>query len=455
MEVRSDRTPQATVNELSGEVAPDGDEMRSWYLHPKLEEVLRETHGVMIYQEDVLRVAHALAGLSLGQADTLRRSMSGKLRSPEAMAQVRDGFIAGCEAHAVGRDIAEETWRQIESFAGYAFCKAHSASYALLSFQVAYLKAHHPAEFMAAVISNQGGFYATSAYISESRRMGLRILLPEVNHSDRDYVGRGREIRMGLMAFAGLAEAAIDGLLAARREGGPFTNLSDLLSRSGLGRSDLELLVRGGACDGFELTRPELLWRLACRFRVQAHPHPGPPPSMGRGNRATPRPRGEGAGGGWAPDLFPGSGGLDHLVPRLPEYGLRERCRMEEELFGFMVTRHPLELIEKSASAPGPPLIAAADMARHAGRRVRMRGLAISYKRIPTKAGTWMKFLSLEDLTGTFEAVLFPDAYARCAEATLGTGPLLVEGRIDLDHGVPSLTVTGVEKSPSAAARSS
>ena len=185
--------------------------------------------------------------------------------------------------------IAAETWRQIESFAGYAFCKAHSASYALLSLQVAYLKAHHPAEFMAAVISNQGGFYATAAYISESRRMGLRILLPDVNHSDRDYVGRGREIRMGLMAFAGLAEAAIEGLLAARREGGPFTNLSDLLSRSGLGRAELELLVRGGACDGFELTRPELLWRLACRFRAGRAPHPtaAPPPRGGGRGRPT------------------------------------------------------------------------------------------------------------------------------------------------------------------------
>ena len=130
---------------------------------------------------------------------------------------------------------------------------------------------------------------------------------------------------------------------------------------------------------------------------------------------------------------------------------------MEEEIFGFMVTRHPLESPDRrraginpapaaatAGGSPLPPLITAADMARHAGRRVRMRGLAISYKRIPTKAGTWMKFLSLEDLTGTFEAVLFPDAYARCAEATLGTGPLLVEGRVDLDHGVPSLTVTDI-----------
>ena len=276
----------------------------NWYPHPKLAEVLRETHGVMIYQEDVLRVAHALAGMSLGQADTLRRSMSGKLRSPDAMAQVRDGFIAGCLAGGVGREIAAEIWRQIESFAGYAFCKAHSASYALLSLQVAYLKAHHPAEFMAAVISNQGGFYAAAAYVAESRRMGLHVLLPDVNRSERAYVGRGREIRMGLMAFAGLAEAAIENLLAARRGGGPFTNLSDLLSRSGLGRAELELLVRGGACDGFELTRPELLWRLACRFR--ATPHPGPLPQGASGDRAHPRPRGEGAGEGGHPTCSPG-----------------------------------------------------------------------------------------------------------------------------------------------------
>lgn len=444
MEVRGDRTPQAIET---------GDDPDSWYPHPKLAQVLRETHGVMIYQEDVLRVAHALAGMSLGQADTLRRSMSGKLRSPAAMAQVRDGFIAGCRASGVGPDIAAETWRQIESFAGYAFCKAHSASYALLSLQVAYLKAHHPAEFMAAVISNQGGFYAAAAYISEGRRMGLRILLPDVNRSDRDYTGRGREIRMGLMAFAGLAAAAIEGLLAARREGGPFTNLSDLLSRSGLGRAELELLVRGGACDGFELTRPELLWRLACRF---GSANPLCPP-LTKGAHGGPS-----AGKGREGDLFPGSGGLDRLVPRLPEYGLRERCRMEEEIFGFMVTRHPLELIQEHDRGPQrqdpgdrhgalPPLITAADMARHAGRHVRMRGLAISYKRIPTKAGAWMKFLSLEDLTGTFEAVLFPDAYARCAEATLGTGPLLVAGRVELDHNVPSLTVTGVERGSSAA----
>ncbi|HWR96794.1 MAG TPA: DNA polymerase III subunit alpha, partial [Candidatus Methanoperedens sp.] len=417
----------------------------SWYPDPRLEPVLRDTHGVMIYQEDVLRVAHVLAGMSLGEADLLRRSMSGKLRSRDAMTGVRASFLAGCAANGVDAAVAADVWRQIESFAGYAFCKAHSASYALLSFQVAYLKAHHPAEFMAAVISNGGGFYGTAAYVSESRRLGLRILLPDVNRSERDWTGRGREIRMGLMAFTGIAEAAVDALLAARRDGGPFTNLSDLLARSDLGRADLELLVRGGACDGFELTRPELLWRLACRGRTGGDQ---PRPYAGHGQCLDEDQLRPCSGHGQGADLFPGAGGLDHLVPRLPEYPLAERCRMEEEIFGFPVTRHPLELIADNGAqrqdpeaCTGLPLITAADMPRHAGRRVRMRGLAISYKRIPTKAGTWMKFLSLEDLTGTFEAVLFPDAYVRHAEVALGTGPFALAGRVEIDHGVPSLTV--------------
>jgi len=178
--VRSDRTPEATGNSLPADSS-------SWYPDPRLEPVLRETHGVMIYQEDVLRVAHVLAGMSLGEADLLRRSMSGKLRSHDAMAKVRGSFLAGCAANGVAPEVGADVWRQIESFAGYAFCKAHSASYALLSFQVAYLKAHHPAEFMAAVISNGGGFYGTAAYVSEARRLGLRILLPDVNRSGRDW----------------------------------------------------------------------------------------------------------------------------------------------------------------------------------------------------------------------------------------------------------------------------
>jgi DNA-directed DNA polymerase III PolC len=388
-------------------------ETRASYPHPKLEEVLGETHGVMIYQEDVLKVAHALAGMALGEADSLRRSMSGKMRSAEAMAAVEGRFLAGCAENGIPPEIAREVWRQVESFAGYAFCKAHSASYALLSFQVAYLKAHHPGEFMAAVLANGGGFYSPAAYISEARRLGLKVLLPDVNRSAHDYTGQGNDLRMGLMSVGGLAAAGIESLLDARREGGAFTSLSDLLNRTELGPGEVETLIRCGACDGFELTRPEMLWRFTLR--------------------GTP----------YRQDLFPDAGGLDALVPRLPEYPLAERCRLETEIFGFPVSRHPLELLPPSLARGTTP---AREMRNKAGRRVRMLGLAIAYKRVPLKKKSeWMKFLSLEDLTGTFEATLFPACYRRCADRTFSAGPYLLTGRIEADHSVCSLNVEGLE----------
>jgi DNA-directed DNA polymerase III PolC len=418
----------------SPRVRGEGRGEGSWYLHPLLEEVLEETHGVMIYQEDVLRVAHVLAGMSLGEADSLRRSMSGKMRSAEAMALVRDRFLAGCDGKDVPAAVAREVWRQIESFAGYAFCKAHSASYALLSFQVSWLKAHYPAEFMAAVISNGGGFYSAAAYVSEARRLGLKILLPDVNRSESDCAGSARELRLGLDAIGGLNSASIGSLLESRRREGSFTSLSDLMTRTSLERNELETLIRCGGCDGFELTRPEMLWRLACRPARPPHYSPSP------------RPRGEGRGEGPGDlDLFPNAGGLDDLVPRLPEYPLEERCRIEEEVFGFPVSRHPLELL--------PPhlfrgVTSARDMAGMAGRRIRMLGRAIACKRVPVrKRGQreWMKFLSLEDLTGTFEAILFPKCYRRYAEHTLTAGPYLLNGRVEEDHGVCSLNVDRLE----------
>jgi DNA-directed DNA polymerase III PolC len=408
-----------------------------WYLHPLLEEVLGETHGVMIYQEDVLRVAHVLAGMSLGEADSLRRSMSGKMRSAEAMALIRGRFLTGCVDRGIAPAVAREVWRQMESFAGYAFCKAHSASYARLSFQVAWLKAHYPAEFMAAVISNGGGFYSAAAYVSEARRLGLKILLPDVNSSERDCTGRARQLRLGLASIGHVRFAGADSLLENRRREGPFTSMSDLLKRTALERGEVETLIRCGACDGFELTRPEMLWRLACRFPAPRHPSP-PPPSEGEG-------RGGGGRGGRGLDLFPNAGGLDDLVPRLPEYPLEERCRIEEEIFGFTVSRHPLELLSPRLFRD---VTSAREMAEKVGERVRMLGRAIACKRVPVKKRArreWMKFLSLEDLTGTFEATLFPRCYRRYAEQTLTAGPYLLSGRVEEDHGVCSLNVEKLE----------
>jgi len=159
------------------------DPSRRKYLVPEMEKHLGETYGVMIYQEDVIKVAHHIAGLTREEADLLRRGMSGKMRSHKSMKNLSDKFFSSCMGKGYSEKIALKLWEQIESFAGYAFNKSHSASFALVSYQVAYLKAHYPAEFMASVLNNQGGYYSAAVYIQESKRMGLHILLPDINQS--------------------------------------------------------------------------------------------------------------------------------------------------------------------------------------------------------------------------------------------------------------------------------
>ncbi len=384
-------------------------------VHPLLREILGETYGVMIYQEDVIKVAHQVAGLSLADADLLRRSMSGKLRSREAMAEVRDHFLAAAAGRGVAGPLALELWRQIESFAGYAFCKAHSASYAVLSFQLAWLKAHHPARFMAAVLSNGGGFYSPGAYLQESRRLGLSVRLPDVNLSEERYTAEGDGVRIGLMAVKWLTRTGLDSLLAARRAGGPFTSLEDLAARTILSRPELEALVRCGAGDSFGEGRPALLWRLA----------------------------GVDTGGGRGPAEAPLCDMVRAILPPLRDYTLHERCAAELDILDFAASVHPLELYQGRLPAG---VVTAADLPARLGRRVRLAGWPIAYKRVTTKKGEVMKFLSLEDLSGTFEVVLFPDAYRRYALVTVSPGPFLVEGRVQEEQGVPTLVADRVAR---------
>lgn len=387
------------------------------YLHPMMKELLKDTHGVMIYQEDVIKVAHHIAGIPLGEADILRRAMSGKERSARRMKAMRKRFIEGCLNNRIPEETAAEIWRQVESFAGYAFCKAHSASFAVLSFKVAYLKANHPAEFIAAVLSNEGGYYSPAAYIEEARRMGLKILLPDINLSERDYAGRDNEIRIGFRAIASLHEKTIDRILKAR-EDGFFGTISDFLVRTRAGIKETATLIKAGAFDFLGQTRPRLLWKLeALKDRIDSGDN----------------------------ELF----GMEETLLKIPQnlrdYDDRERFMMERKIFGYPVGKHPLEFFSLKMSAPGN-IINAAEIEAYRGERVSMLGWAISHKRIKTrKTNEYMKFLSLEDLTGTFEVTLFPKTYKKYAVQTLSKGPYLVEGRIEDDSGVLSLVAERLE----------
>jgi error-prone DNA polymerase len=396
-------------------VAREGRHDPAWYLDARLRELLGETYGVMAYQEDVLRVAQGLAGMSAAEADALRKAMTHK-RSQEAIASFGARFVAGAAAHGAAPAAAAELWRQVESFSGYSFCKAHSASYAQISYRSAWLRAHFPAEFMAAVLSNHGGFYSTFAYVAEARRMGLRLRLPCVNAGAAAFQGRGRELRVGLAEIQGLGAATRARLLAARAASGPFRSLEDFCARARPQPHELDALARAGSLDALPdgLTRPERL-----RWAALAAP------DLARRAAAAPA------------SLF--AEAPVRSPPPAPEFPLRRQLELEEQALGWLVSAHPLALWRERIAAAG--VVPARDLAQHAGRRVRLVGWQVTQKPIRTEDGQPMLFLSFEDTSAIYETVLFPQAYRRLAPWTLTQGPYLIEGRVQDAHGALTVEV--------------
>jgi DNA polymerase III subunit alpha len=382
------------------------DPSKRTYFIPELENVLADTYGVMIYQEDVIKVAHKIAGLTLEEADLLRRAMSGKMRSHKAMQQLTNRFFESCEMKGLNSSQSKELWRQIESFAGYSFCKAHSASFALLSYQVAFLKSYYPAEFMAGVLSNGGGFYSAAVYVQETKRRGVKVLLPCINRSEYEYTGKKSEMRIGLMAIRNLSLNSIHKIVDERKKHGEYVSLADFLVRTGIGYEETSILIKCGALGCLRQTRPELLRLLDIYINKRKMLDE-------RYN-----------------DLFMHETfALEQQIKTVQNFPLEEICRMEYETFNYMVTRHPLhfykDLFDDSS------VIKANEMVKYKGKYVTMIGWYMTSKRIRTKKGDIMKFLSLEDLYGTFEAVIFPKVYYEYAELTMSMGPYIVEGIVD------------------------
>lgn len=386
------------------------DPSRRRYLVPEMEEHLGETYGVMIYQEDVIKVAHHIAGLAREEADLLRRAMSGKMRSHKLMKNLSDKFFSSCKVKGYSEKIALKLWKQIESFAGYAFNKSHSASFALVSYQVAYLKAHHPAEFMASVLNNKGGYYSAAVYIQESKRMGLHILLPDINRSQYEYFGTKNSIRIGLMAIKNLSRNSMNIIIKEREKNGRYVSLPDFLVRTRLAYEETSLLIRCGAMDCFNETRPTLMRLLDIYLSHRKLLEES------------------------TSNLFEfESYKLEDKVKTDRQYNIAEICRIEYETFSYMVTRHPLEFFGNILRRKD--IVQSNKMKEYNGRTIKMVGWFMASKRIRTKKGEIMKFLSLEDLTGTFEAVLFPKTYKIFADKTLTMGPYLLEGRVDMENG--------------------
>ena len=391
-------------------------------IHPLLAEVLDETFGIMVYQEDVSRVAVILAGFSHAEADTLRKVMSKKDRHHQ-LQDFRKRFSAGATSRGASGDQVAAIWDMMMSFSGYSFCKPHSASYARVSFQAAYLKVHHPAEFMAAVISNQGGFYGTFAYVSEARRLGLTILPPDINTSEVHWTGRNDTIRVGLLSIKGLS-AEVQARIVSERRHQPYRSMGHVLERVKPAEDEARALIHCGALDELNPggNRATLMWELAGWLKA-------------RSKKPIPRTR----------SLFDSSSAAQACnPPPLPPEDDRERLRREFSVLGFLCDRHPMELYDHVLDKF--QTVKAVDLPRHLGRRVHLAGWLITGKVVTTKHGDPMEFLTFEDETGIVETTFFPATYHRFCHMIDRQRPYLLSGKVEEDWGAITMTVDGVQR---------
>jgi DNA-directed DNA polymerase III PolC len=362
--------------------------------HPVLASLLSDSFGVLVYQEDVVRVGMAMAGWSHEEADRLRKIL-GKEDCSVKLPAFEAKFREGCAAQGVPAPVVDETWDMVRTFRGYSFCKPHSASYAQVSFESAWLKAHHPAEFFASVITNQGGFYPPIAYLGDARRHNLVVRGPDANTSRWEFASEGdRGLRVGLMAVKGAQRNEVDALLEDRERRGPFETLEELLRRVDLSVPTAEALGSGGAFDRWapDGDRTRLLWTRLGGIPEGVRPRPTDP---------------------------------------------FDRASLELELLGLTLEIHPAAL--QRARHGGAPH-RAADTARP-GRHLRFWALVVAEKTVRTEKGDLMQFVTFEDETALCEAVAFPDAYRRRRRPFRVGDVLPVSGRSTRQDGLAILEV--------------
>jgi DNA polymerase-3 subunit alpha len=393
------------------------------YLAPQLEDLLAETLGVIVYQDQVLQIANRLAGYTLGEADLLRRAMGKK--SPAEMAKHRDKFVTGAEANGIERGKAETLFDLIAEFAGYGFPKAHSTAYAFLTYQTAYLKANHPRAFFAALLTIEAGNHDKLArYIAHARDHKIEVLPPDVNESSRDFTPVAEGIRFGLAGVKNVGEGAIESILEVRAAGDPFSSLYDFARRVDgrrVNRRVVESLVKCGAFDSLHANRAATWSALDAALEQGA-------------SAQRDREVGQGSlfGGG------PGGPESDPELPAVPAWTDAERLTGEKEVLGFYVTGHPLEAFLPALRRWTD--VSAGTAAGKVSRDVRAGGVIAASRETRTRRGQPMGFATLEDLEGSFELVIFPDTWAasrdvlKSAQEGGGDGgavPLVVEGSLE------------------------
>ncbi|MBM5818111.1 MAG: DNA polymerase III subunit alpha, partial [Cyanobacteria bacterium K_Offshore_surface_m2_239] len=393
--------------------------------HPKLESILRETYGIMVYQEQIMKIAQDLAGYSLGEADLLRRAMGKKKKSE--MEKHQDIFVKGAKERGVDEGVATSLFEQMVLFAEYCFNKSHSTAYGAVTYQTAYLKAHYPVAYMASLLTvNAGDSDKVQRYISNCNSMGIEVMPPDVNASGVDFTPVGSRILFGLSAVRNLGEGAIRLLLESRQTEGPFQSLSDLCDRIApqqLNRRALEALIHSGAMDALEPkgNRAQLMADLDLVLDWASA-------------RAKDRASGQGSlldllGGG----LESGGAAPASMAPKaapVAEYAPTEKLRLEKEIVGFYLSDHPLKQWNGALRLLAP--IGLASLEEQADRaKISLLAMVAEVRQVTTRKGDRMAVLLLEDLTGSCEAVVFPKSYARLADHLMVDARLMVWASVD------------------------
>ena len=385
---------------------------------PALEPILKDTYGVIVYQEQVMQIARSLAGYSLGGADLLRRAMGKK--DPAAMAREKDKFLEGAKNLGVNLKKAEVIFDLMAKFAEYGFNKSHSAAYALVAYQTAYLKAHYPVEFMAALLTeDMGNTDKIVKNISDCRDMGIEVLPPDINSSGLSFCVRDTSIRFGLGAVKNVGEGAIEAILDARSTGS-FVDIFDFCERVDLRRVNkrvVESLVKCGAFDSTEARRSQLIAALE--------------DAMNLGQKIQQERESAQVSLFGTAEIVKGNGNGMGRLPNIPEWDAKLLLSFEKEAIGFFITGHPLgrylDDMKRFATADCASLADFSDKSE-----VRICGIVAGLKENITKKGDRMGFITLEDLTGSVEVVIFPEAYAKAVVYLKSDAPLIVSGTVDI-----------------------
>jgi DNA polymerase-3 subunit alpha len=408
------------------------------YLHPLLESILKDTYGVIVYQEQVMQIAQVLGGYSMGDADILRRAMGKK--DPEEMAAQRERFVEGAQKKKIDEKRATEIFDQMETFARYGFNKSHSAAYALVSYQTAYLKTHYPVEFMAALMTSEmGDTDKVIKNLAECREKEIEVLAPDINESRSDFTPVDDKIRFGLAAVKNVGEKAVEIILQRRDQDGPFDSLFDFCRRvdmTAVNRRVIENLIKCGAYDSTKVSRARMFGALDDAMRAgQAHQRDHASNQIDIfGMLGTPA---KGA-------KRPGD-----VYPPVNEWTPQESLAFEKEALGFYISGHPLDKYDRAIKKITSGTVAALKEKAAPGE-VRLGGVVSGLKLRNTKKGDRYGNFNLEDKTGFIEVIAWPDTYKKCAELLGADDPIFVKGRLEV--GEDRMQVIANEVAPLAEA---